>query len=392
MTTEASPAVSAGEPPQTVMDGGEQAGTVPQESGGAQPSNFSHLPSAGSPNGNGSHPAASAPAGWGRSAGADGAGQWAAADGAGPSAAADGAGRSAAADSAGPSAAADGAGPSVATGAPTEARESAADASADLLTSDDLPTTDGQPAPADSRTEPQATDAPVDAPAEAADPDPSATDPPVTGSAVGAADSGSSVPHGAADTVAELGAATAGPATDGAAAAAPAQPVEVTAEGPDGATPAEASGDKTATSDDGAFAAEVVAAEVAEQLGAVVGEDVEADPAEFAAAAVLDVLRASGWADAAEANELRAESSRLRELLAEVVRDHRARVASMAGVENQQLHWLVPLLRAAHGVAFGSLGAKVALRTAVQDVPPEVLASAGLRIDYGVEPEYEEER
>jgi hypothetical protein len=137
---------------------------------------------------------------------------------------------------------------------------------------------------------------------------------------------------------------------------------------------------------------DVVAAEVAEQLEAVVGEDSDAEPAEFAAAAVLDVLRASGWADAAEATELRAESARLRELLAEVIRDHRAREASMAGIENQQLHWLVPLLRAAHGVAFGSLGAKVALRTAVQDVPPEVLASAGLRIDYGVSPEYEDDR
>jgi hypothetical protein len=127
-----------------------------------------------------------------------------------------------------------------------------------------------------------------------------------------------------------------------------------------------------------------VAVEVAHQFEVVVGEDSDADPAGFAAAAVLDVLRASGWADAAEAAELRAESARLRELLAEVIRDHRAREASMAGTENQQLHWLVPLLRAAHGVAFGSLGAKVALRTAVQDVPPEVLAAAGLRIDYGV--------
>jgi hypothetical protein len=60
----------------------------------------------------------------------------------------------------------------------------------------------------------------------------------------------------------------------------------------------------------------------------------------------------------------------------------------MAGTENQQLHWLVPLLRAAHGVAFGSLGAKVALRTAVLDVPPEVLSSAGVRIDYGVTHDY----
>jgi len=127
---------------------------------------------------------------------------------------------------------------------------------------------------------------------------------------------------------------------------------------------------------------------VAHQFEAVVGEDADADPAEFAAAAVLDVLRASGWADVAEATELRAESARLRELLAEVIRDHRAREASMAGTENQQMHWLVPLLRAAHGVAFGSLGAKVALRTAVQDVPPEVLRSAGLRIDYGVTHDY----
>jgi hypothetical protein len=147
---------------------------------------------------------------------------------------------------------------------------------------------------------------------------------------------------------------------------------------------------------DGLVPPDVVEAEVAQQLGAVVGGDSDADPAEFAAAAVLDVLRASGWADAAEAAELRSEASRLRELLAEVIRDHRAREASLAGFENQQLHWLVPLLRAAHGVAFGSLGAKVALRTAVQEVPPHVLASAGLRIDYGVEPDhgsdYEDER
>jgi hypothetical protein len=129
---------------------------------------------------------------------------------------------------------------------------------------------------------------------------------------------------------------------------------------------------------------------VAQHLGSVVGEDVDPDPAEFAAAAVLDVLRAAGWADAAEAAELRAEATRLRELLAEVIRDHRAREASAAGGQNQQLYGLVPLLRAAHGVAFGSLGAKVALRTAVQEVPPDVLALAGLRIDYGVEPAYED--
>jgi hypothetical protein len=114
------------------------------------------------------------------------------------------------------------------------------------------------------------------------------------------------------------------------------------------------------------------------------------DPGRFAAAAVLDVLREAGWADAAEAAELRAESERLRELLNMVVRDHRAREASNAA-HHQELTWLVPLLRAAHGVAFGSLGAKVALRTAVQEVPPEVLAQAGLRIDYGVEPAYEDE-
>jgi hypothetical protein len=165
-------------------------------------------------------------------------------------------------------------------------------------------------------------------------------------------------------------------------------PVEDAADGSEVAEdgtppPGDASG--PAGDPDGPVPDEVVASEVAERLGAVVGEDVEPDPAEFAAAAVLDVLRASGWADATEAAELRAEATRTKELLNMVVRDHRAREASMAGTENQQLHWLVPLLRAAHGVAFGSLGAKVALRTAVQDVPPEVLAQAGLRIDYGVE-------
>lgn len=111
------------------------------------------------------------------------------------------------------------------------------------------------------------------------------------------------------------------------------------------------------------------------------------DPPHFAAAAVLDVLRATGWADAAEAAQLRAEVVRLRELLDMVVRDHRAREASAAGTENQQLYWLVPLLRAAHGVAFGTLGAKVHLRTAVQEVPPDVLASAGLGIPEHLPPE-----
>jgi hypothetical protein len=104
------------------------------------------------------------------------------------------------------------------------------------------------------------------------------------------------------------------------------------------------------------------------------------------ATAVLDVLRACGWADADEARELRAEAERMRELLDLVVRDHRAREATAAGLESQQHHWLIPLLRAAHGVAFGSLGAKIALRTAVQDVPERILTTAGLRIDYGVEP------
>jgi len=131
---------------------------------------------------------------------------------------------------------------------------------------------------------------------------------------------------------------------------------------------------------------------VAERLDAVVG-DAAVGPGQFAAAAVLDVLREAGWADVAEAAELRAEAERLRELLNMVVRDHRAREASAASnaAHHQELTWLVPLLRAAHGVAFGSLGAKVALRTAVQEVPPEVLAQAGLRIDYGVEPAYEDE-
>ncbi len=111
------------------------------------------------------------------------------------------------------------------------------------------------------------------------------------------------------------------------------------------------------------------------------------DPSRFAASAVLDVLRATGWADAEEARGLRAEADRLRELLDLVVRDHRAREATAAGLETQQHYWLIPLLRAAHGVAFGSLGAKVALRTAVQEVPEHILATAGLRIDYGVEPQ-----
>jgi hypothetical protein len=118
----------------------------------------------------------------------------------------------------------------------------------------------------------------------------------------------------------------------------------------------------------------------------VLGEVRELLPTDDPATAVLDVLRACGWADAEEVRKLRAEAERMRELLDLVVRDHRAREASAAGLETQQHHWLIPLLRAAHGVAFGSLGAKVALRTAVQDVPEQILATAGLRIDYGVEP------
>lgn len=127
------------------------------------------------------------------------------------------------------------------------------------------------------------------------------------------------------------------------------------------------------------------AASVDVVAGALPAPEPTADTGRFAAGAVLDVLRASGWADADEAQQLRAEANRLRELLDMVVRDHRAREASAAGLESQQHHWLIPLLRAAHGVAFGSLGAKVALRTAVQEVPEQILASAGLRIDYGVE-------
>lgn len=127
-----------------------------------------------------------------------------------------------------------------------------------------------------------------------------------------------------------------------------------------------------------------LAAVVAEHLaGPAPGGDGGGDRAQ-AAEAVLAVLKASGWSDATETQELRSEVERLRELLDLVVRDHRARVATAASGQDQQAHWLVPLLRAAHGVSFGTLGAKVHLRTAVQDVPPDVLASAGLRIDdYG---------
>jgi hypothetical protein len=154
---------------------------------------------------------------------------------------------------------------------------------------------------------------------------------------------------------------------------------------------------ETAPADGGAAdrsaATRAAAGDTAGEPGADVVGEVQAilerptgDGTRFAATAVLDVLRASGWADADEARQLRAEADRLRELLDLVVRDHRAREASAAGLESQQHYWLLPLLRAAHGVAFGSLGAKVALRTAVQDVPEHILASAGLRIDHGVEP------
>jgi hypothetical protein len=107
------------------------------------------------------------------------------------------------------------------------------------------------------------------------------------------------------------------------------------------------------------------------------------DRARFAAGAVLDVLRAAGWMDAAAAARLGSEAERMRELLDMVVRDHRAREATAADVESRQLHWLVPLLRAAHGVAFGTLGAKVVLRTAMYEVPPHLLASAGVRLPEG---------
>jgi hypothetical protein len=124
-----------------------------------------------------------------------------------------------------------------------------------------------------------------------------------------------------------------------------------------------------------------LAAAVADHLAGDGVPAAEPDGHTEAAQAVLDVLRASGWSDSAETTALKAEVERLRELLDMVVRDHRARVATAVNGQHQQAYWLVPLLRAAHGVAFGTLGAKVHLRTAVQDVPPDVLASAGLRID-----------
>ncbi len=100
------------------------------------------------------------------------------------------------------------------------------------------------------------------------------------------------------------------------------------------------------------------------------------------AVVILDVLRASGWVDPHQADQLRHELERLRELLDLVVRDHRAREAVAAqGLTQQWGDWLVPLLRAAHGMEQGTLEAKAALRTAVHQVPAEVLSSAGLRPD-----------
>jgi hypothetical protein len=97
------------------------------------------------------------------------------------------------------------------------------------------------------------------------------------------------------------------------------------------------------------------------------------------AAAVLDILRASGWVDASEAGELRRELDRLRELLDLVVRDHRAREADAAEEQVRQRDWLIPLLRAADGMEQGTLEAKATLRAAVLQVPADLLQAAGLR-------------
>jgi hypothetical protein len=107
----------------------------------------------------------------------------------------------------------------------------------------------------------------------------------------------------------------------------------------------------------------------------------KADPNLAAAAVVLDVLRESGWIDPQQALQLRQETERLHELLDLVVRDHRAREAVAAMGEMQQRDWLVPLLRAAAGIEQGTLEAKATLRSTLQQVPPDVLASAGLRPD-----------
>ena len=58
--------------------------------------------------------------------------------------------------------------------------------------------------------------------------------------------------------------------------------------------------------------------------------------------------------------------------------------AAMSQLPRPEIPGFDPKLRSPLG-----LGAKVALRTAVQDVPPEVLAAAGLRIDYGVPHDYD---
>jgi hypothetical protein len=97
------------------------------------------------------------------------------------------------------------------------------------------------------------------------------------------------------------------------------------------------------------------------------------------AAAVLDVLRASGWIDAQQAQDLQRELERLRELLNQVVRAHRAREAEAAAEQIRQRDWLIPLLQAADGMEQGTLEAKAALRAAVQQVPADLLADAGLR-------------
>ena len=351
----------------------------------------------------------------------------AAAAGAADGAATDGAavdttdGRAKAADRA---AATDGAADGATDGAGTDGRAKAADRAADEAAADEKAAAEGRPkargrAATRSATrarpaaadDPPADDSTVDSADDQATPDDRAADP---ATADRAADSDPENSHTEssgtenAASVTDADTVDASPDADDSSASVDTEPIEYAGEGGvrmdtavQEVVEAVADDPWIRTADEKAIAEEVleqafeddlVAAEVTHQLEAVVGEESDADPAEFAAGAVLDVLRASGWADVAEATELRAESARLRELLAEVIRDHRAREASMAGTENQQSHWLVPLLRAAHGVAFGSLGAKVALRTAVQDIPPEVLASAGLRIDYGVTHDYEDDR
>src|SRR5512133_920276 len=61
------------------------------------------------------------------------------------------------------------------------------------------------------------------------------------------------------------------------------------------------------------------------------------------ASAVLEVLRASGWIDTQEAERLRQEAARLRELLDLMIRDHRTREAVAAVDETRQRNWLFPL-------------------------------------------------